>query len=57
MNPIGLPASFFPTPPALVEKMLRCIDFEQCFTFLEPSAGDGAIAWGIAERTSIPAVF
>lgn len=53
MNPIGLPASFFPTPPELVGKMLRCIDFEQCFTFLEPSAGDGAIAWGIAERTNI----
>jgi len=47
-----LPASFYPTPPALVEKMLAFIDFDRCYTFLEPSAGDGAIAWGIAERTN-----
>jgi len=51
MNPIGIPASFYPTPPALIEKMLSFIDFDRCYTFLEPSAGDGAIAWGIAERT------
>jgi len=48
----NLPASFYPTPPALVEKMLAFIDFKRCFTFLEPSAGDGAIVWGIAERTN-----
>jgi len=53
VNPLGLPVSFYPTPPALIEKMLAFIDFDRCCTFLEPSAGDGAIAWGIAERTTI----
>ena len=50
MNPFQLPDTFYPTPPQLVSKMLDCIDFMECSSFLEPSAGDGAIAWGIAER-------
>jgi len=50
MNLFSLPACFYPTPPALVGKMLDCVDFKHVTEILEPSAGDGAIAWGIAER-------
>jgi 16S rRNA A1518/A1519 N6-dimethyltransferase RsmA/KsgA/DIM1 with predicted DNA glycosylase/AP lyase activity len=50
MSLFTLPATFYPTPPALIDKMLACVDFEQVEEILEPSAGDGAIVWAIADR-------
>jgi len=50
MSLFTLPTTFYPTPPALIYKMLACVDFEQVEEILEPSAGDGAIVWAIAER-------
>jgi phospholipid N-methyltransferase len=52
MTTLNLPASFYPTPPELVSKMLACLDFSKHLNILEPSAGDGAIVWGIAEKAA-----
>lgn len=38
------PGSFFPTPPALGEKMVALAQIEKNMTILEPSAGDGQLA-------------
>lgn len=38
---------FYPTPTALIEKMLEGVDFNQVFSVLEPSAGKGDLAEGI----------
>jgi len=35
---------FYPTPSALVERMLRKVDFDHAESFLEPKAGKGYIA-------------
>ena len=41
---IGKYEEFYPTPPALIEKMLKGIDFKYIGAALEPSAGKGNIA-------------
>ncbi len=41
---------FYPTPSALVERMLRKVDFDHAESFLEPEAGKGDIAEGILRR-------
>lgn len=41
---------FYPTPPALVERMLDKVDFSRVTFALEPSAGKGDIAAGIKQR-------
>lgn len=43
-------AEFYPTPAALVSKMLDGIDFDYIKTILEPSAGKGDILKGIARN-------
>lgn len=40
--------SFFPTPPALADKLLEGLDWEQIFNVLEPSAGKGDLVKAIA---------
>lgn len=45
-------AQFYPTPPALVERMLQKVDFAAADSFLEPSAGKGDIAEGILRRVN-----
>ena len=37
-------AQFYPTPPAIVERMVKKANFETAESFLEPSAGQGDIA-------------
>ena len=41
---------FFPTPPAVVERMLEAAELEPGMRVLEPSAGDGSIALAVRER-------
>ena len=41
---------FYPTPHALVERMLDKVDFSRVTFALEPSAGKGDIAAGIKQR-------
>lgn len=41
---------FYPTPPALAEKMLELIDWDKTFTILEPSAGKGNIVDAIQQK-------
>lgn len=41
--------NFFPSPPAVVARMLELADIEQDMKLLEPSAGRGAIAFACAE--------
>jgi len=41
---------FFPTPPALINKMFEGINFRQVESILEPSAGKGDIADRLLER-------
>ena len=36
-------SGFYPTPPSIIEKMLKDLDFRMVHTFLEPSAGKGNI--------------
>lgn len=52
MNAIGYTDSeeFYPTPPALINKMLDGIDWHYISTILEPSAGKGNILKEIAKR-------
>lgn len=40
---------FYPTPAAVVKKMLDGIKLEKGFTILEPSAGDGSIVFQLLE--------
>ena len=51
-NTIGYTDSeeFYPTPPALIDKMLDGIDWNYISTILEPSAGKGNILKEIAKR-------
>lgn len=44
---------FFPTPPAVVARLLEFADIEPGMRLLEPSAGRGAIAWPCAEAGAI----
>lgn len=37
-------SGFYPTPSKLAGKMLSCVDWENVFTILEPSAGKGDLA-------------
>lgn len=46
-------SEFYPTPEALVEKMVRCVDLDYCHTILEPSAGKGDILRVIAQRAAV----
>lgn len=39
----NLPDNYYPTPNALIDKMIADIDTKRQFTFLEPSAGKGNI--------------
>lgn len=41
---------FYPTPPALVRRMMDKVDFSRVRYALEPSAGKGDLAAGIRER-------
>ena len=56
MNPAEIPSteearrSFYPTPPALAEKMLAGIDLRYVSTILEPSAGTGNLIRAVAEK-------
>ena len=43
-------SEFYPTPPALVEKMLEGVDWKYINTVLEPSAGKGDILREIARK-------
>ena len=45
-------AQFYPTPPTLVERMVKKVDFETAKSFLEPSAGEGDIAEGILHEVN-----
>ena len=45
-------SEFYPTPEALVEKMLEGIDLDYCSTILEPSAGKGDILRGLARKAA-----
>lgn len=47
---ISLPKSFYPTPPALIDKMLSGVDFARITTVLEPSAGKGDIVKAVHGR-------
>lgn len=38
-----MPSNYYPTPDALIDKMIADIDTQRQFTFLEPSAGKGNI--------------
>lgn len=44
---------FYPTPPALAEKMLDLIDWDKTFTILEPSAGKGNIVDVILQKAHL----
>jgi phospholipid N-methyltransferase len=41
---------FYPTPPVLISKMLKDIDFRKISTVLEPSAGGGHLAEAVLEK-------
>lgn len=43
---------YFPTPPAVVSRLLDLADIEPGMTVLEPSAGKGAIAFAVAAVAS-----
>ena len=45
--------NFFPSPPAVVERLLDLADIERGMRVLEPSAGRGAIAWACAEAGAL----
>ena len=44
--------NFYPTPPALIEKLLDGIDWYTVGCALEPSAGKGDIALAVAHPNS-----
>lgn len=41
---------FYPTPPALIDRMLDKIEIDKCEAYLEPEAGKGDIAKRILRR-------
>ena len=43
--------SFFPTPPALADKLLEGIDWDYTYNVLEPSAGKGNLLKAIAAQS------
>jgi predicted RNA methylase len=45
--------NFFPSPPAVVSRLLELADIERGMRVLEPSAGKGAIAYPCAEAGAI----
>lgn len=45
-------SEFYPTPERIVEKMLSCVDLDQCHSILEPSAGKGDILRVIARKAA-----
>ncbi len=47
-----MPGSFYPTPAALIDKMLSGIDFNYKQNFLEPSAGKGNIIRRLFEKAN-----
>lgn len=48
---------FYPTPPAVVARMIHAADLERGMEVLEPSAGEGAIVRGILEAGCAPDAF
>jgi predicted RNA methylase len=44
---------FFPTPPAVVARLMEIADVEEGMTALEPSAGQGHIAFALAMRGAV----
>ena len=44
---------FYPTPPALAEKMLEGLDMNFVSTVLEPSAGKGDLVTAIARKNQL----
>lgn len=44
----NLPEDFFPTPPAVVERLVELAEIEPGHAVLEPSAGEGAIVQALA---------
>lgn len=46
-------SEFYPTPEALVERMLEGIDLDYCQTILEPSAGKGDILRVLARKATV----
>lgn len=49
--------NFFPSPPAVVDRLIDCADLVAGMKVLEPSAGRGAIAFACAERGAIVDCF
>ena len=45
--------NFFPSPPAVVARLMELADIEPGMRVLEPSAGQGAIAWACAEAGAL----
>ena len=45
--------NYFPSPPAVVETLIRLADIKHGMLVLEPSAGRGAIAFACADRGAI----
>lgn len=45
--------NFFPSPPAVVKRLLELAEIKPGMNVLEPSAGQGAIAWACAEAGAI----
>ena len=45
--------NFFPSPPAVVARLIELADIEPGMRVLEPSAGQGAIAWACAEAGAL----
>ena len=45
---------YFPTPPALVERMIELAELDRKHLILEPSAGQGHICAGICEELRLP---
>jgi len=48
--------NFFPTPKAIVEKMLKLANISESHTVLEPSAGNGAIADLVPDKKRVTCV-
>lgn len=45
--------NFFPSPPAVVERLMDLADIERGMHVLEPSAGKGAIAYACADQGAV----
>lgn len=53
MNLFSVPDTFYPTPPALAEKMVARIDLDKCSAILEPEAGTGNLIKALARRLAV----